>query len=90
MSWILLILSLAALTIVGTVVFGLIFGRGELTPPADPSVVAANNTAAIEHGHPERVRFEIVHRGYKPEQVDAVIEQLLSQIEEERAKKQVD
>lgn len=81
LSWILLILVLAALVAVGTWMWGTVFGRGEVLPPiGDAAVVReANrqaNRQAVADGDLGAVTFELVPRGYRPEQVDDVIAHL--------------
>ncbi|AKK10828.1 DivIVA domain-containing protein [Corynebacterium uterequi] len=81
LSWIVLFVVLACLTVIGTYVFGLIFGRGEMLPPIDdPDTLQAANVAAIDAKQPERIRFELSFRGYRPEQVDAVIAELTERL----------
>lgn len=85
-SWILLIVVLAALVVLGTWFWGSVFGRGEVLEPLDdPETLSRDNREAIESGRVQDVRFEVVPRGYRPEQVDEVIAQLTEQIEQARA-----
>ncbi|WP_293820473.1 DivIVA domain-containing protein [uncultured Corynebacterium sp.] len=80
LSWIMLLLFLIALTVIGTWVWGSIFGRGEVMHPLDePENVRKNNRAAIRKGRFDQVKFEVVPRGYRQDQVD----DLLVQLEEE-------
>ncbi|WIM68565.1 cell division protein DivIVA [Corynebacterium breve] len=77
-SWILLIVIVAAVAVFGTWVFGRMFGRGELLPPMEETQdVIASNRKAIEENRVEDVRLEVVPRGYRQDQVDALIAQLL-------------
>lgn len=89
-SWIILILLLAACVVAGTWIFGRILGRGELIEPPEPTRLMESNAQAIDEARTDDIRFEIVHRGYKPEQVDAVIEHLLTQIEQAHKQKGVE
>lgn len=76
LSWIFLIVVLVLLVIVGTWTAGRLLGRGEPEPAADPEEVAAANARAVAAGDLDAVRFELVPRGYRPEQVEAVLDQL--------------
>ncbi|WP_018295861.1 hypothetical protein [Corynebacterium lubricantis] len=77
LSWILLIIVLLALIVVGTWAFGHLFGRGEMLPPMEESrdVIAAN-AEAIRDGRFNDIAIEVVPRGYRQDQVDAIIAQL--------------
>ncbi|WP_257161497.1 cell division protein DivIVA [Corynebacterium cystitidis] len=80
LSWILLIIVVLALIVVGTSAFGRIFGRGELLPPMEESQsVIANNRQAVCDGRIDDVELEVVPRGYRQDQVDALIEMLMDQ-----------
>ncbi|KQB83735.1 DivIVA domain-containing protein [Corynebacterium oculi] len=86
--WILLIVVLCALTVVGTWAWGRIFGRGEVDGPmVEGARVREHNQEALDRGDLDDVRFDVVVRGYRPDQVDAVIESLWQRIEslEDRA-----
>ncbi|MHA2788656.1 cell division protein DivIVA [Corynebacterium sp. S7] len=77
LSWILLIIVLLALIVVGTWAFGELFGRGELLPPMEESQdVIAANAEAIRSGRIDDIALEVVPRGYRQDQVDAIIAQL--------------
>ena len=76
LSWIFLIVVLVVLVIVGTWIAGRLLGRGEPEPAADPEEAAAANKRAVAAGDLDAVRFELVPRGYRPEQVEAVLDQL--------------
>lgn len=85
LSWILLILVLAALVAVGTWMWGTVFGRGEVLPPiGDAAVVREANRQAVADGDLGAVTFELVPRGYRPEQVDEVIAHLAWELAEAR------
>ncbi|MDN8604590.1 cell division protein DivIVA [Corynebacterium ureicelerivorans] len=76
-SWIVLILILVALSIVGVRVFASVFGRGEALPPMPPTAeVQEANRRAVEEGNFGDIQLEVVHRGYRMDQVDALLEQL--------------
>lgn len=77
MTWILLIIILLALIVLGTWAFGSIFGRGEMLPPLEETrdVIAAN-AQAVREGRIDDVSLEVVPRGYRQDQVDALIAQL--------------
>lgn len=77
LSWIILILILALLSIIGVRVFASVFGRGEALPPMPPtSEVKEANRHAVEEGNFGDIQLEVVHRGYRMDQVDALLEQL--------------
>ncbi|AGF72134.1 hypothetical protein [Corynebacterium halotolerans] len=83
LTWILLIVLLAALVVLGTFFWGKIFGRGEVLPPMDePETVIEDNRRRVGAGQVDGIRFELVPRGYRPEQVDDVIEHLAWQVNE--------
>lgn len=75
-SWILLIVVLLALVAVGVWFWGAVFGRGEVLPPLDLDHTRDRNQEAVAAGDLHSVQFQIVHRGYRPEQVDDVLDQL--------------
>lgn len=80
LSWILLIVVLIAFIVIGTWVWGSIFGRGTvMDPPDEPQKVLENNRAAAAQGRFDDVQFEVVPRGYRQDQVD----DLLAQLEQE-------
>lgn len=85
LSWILLLIVLAALVVVGTWFWGTLFGRGEVLPPMEdgPSVIETNRTR-IGAGEIDNVRFDLVTRGYRPEQVDDAISHLQWQLQQAR------
>lgn len=77
LTWILLIIVLATLVVVGTWSWGKIFGRGEvLAPMPEPKTTVEHNRRLVADGDVADVRFELVTRGYRPAQVDDVVEQL--------------
>lgn len=81
LSWILLLILLALFTVLFTWLFGKFFGRGEILPPAtaDEDLIGQNREL-IEEGDVANLKFDIVPRGYRPEQVDAALEQLKDQL----------
>lgn len=85
-SWLLLVIVLLALTAIGIWFWGNVFGRGEVLEPLDPDATREANRRAVADGDIDGVEFEIVPRGYRPEQVDEVIAGLwrrLSEVEEQ-------
>ncbi|WP_408910780.1 cell division protein DivIVA [Corynebacterium gottingense] len=80
LSWIILILVLALFSVLGTLLASSIFGRGETQPPMpDTENVKAANRRAVEDGNFDDIQLEVVHRGYRMDQVDALIAQLTGQ-----------
>lgn len=78
LSWLILILVIAAIALFGASVSADIFGRGETLPPMDePQNVIADNRAAVDEGRYDDIALEVVPRGYRQDQVDALIEHLL-------------
>ena len=77
LSWILLIIIIALFSVIGFMLSERIFGRGEaLEPlPPGPEVIEANHRA-VEEGRLGDVTLEVVHRGYRMDQVDALVAQL--------------
>ncbi len=83
--WILLIVLLAALVVLGTFFWGKVFGRGEVLPPMEePQQVIEDNRRRVGAGQIDDVRFEVAPRGYRPDQVDDVLEHLAWQLREAR------
>ena len=81
LSWIMLLLVLFSLTVIGTWVWGSIFGRGEVMHSLDePEKVRENNRAAAREGRLDQVKFEVVPRGYRQDQVDDLLAQLEEQL----------
>lgn len=77
LSWILLILVIAAVAVFGIWVSARLFGRGEVLPPLDePADVIAANRAAVAEGRFDDIVLEVVRRGYRQDQVDALVEDL--------------
>ena len=74
MSWILLIVVLIALVIIGTWAWGSIVGRGTVMDTPDELVdVDLENLRALDDGRFDDLRFDVVPRGYRQDQVDALI-----------------
>lgn len=74
MSWILLIVVLIALIIIGSWAWGSIVGRGTVMDTPDEAVdVDSENLRALEEGRFDDLRFDVVPRGYRQDQVDALI-----------------
>ncbi|MCT1427543.1 MULTISPECIES: DivIVA domain-containing protein [Corynebacterium] len=81
LSWIMLLVVLFALVIIGTWAWGSIFGRAEVMHPLDESEdVRKNNRAAVREGCLDKVKFEVVPRGYRQDQVDDLLAQLEEQL----------
>lgn len=74
MSWILLIVVLIALVIIGTWAWGTIVGRGTVMEAPDTAVdTNEENLRALEEGRFDDLRFDVVTRGYRQDQVDALL-----------------
>ncbi|MBA4503818.1 cell division protein DivIVA [Corynebacterium sanguinis] len=77
LSWILLMLIVAIVCLIGVMASVYLFGRGEALPPlAETTDVIEHNRRAVEQGDMNAVQLEVVHRGYKMDQVDALLTQL--------------
>ncbi|WKD57882.1 hypothetical protein CAPI_06710 [Corynebacterium capitovis DSM 44611] len=77
LSWILLILIVALVAVLGLITSAAVFGRGEVVEPLPPTAdVIARNRRAVEAGDIDAIELEVVPRGYRMDQVDALIEQL--------------
>ncbi|QGU04273.1 hypothetical protein [Corynebacterium comes] len=81
-SWLLLVILLIAFVAIGIVFWGSVFGRGEVLPPLDPDETLRANRVAVGTGNLDAVQFELVYRGYRPEQVDDVIAHLSAELKE--------
>ena len=78
LSWVILILVIAAIALLGVWASASVFGRGEAVPPMDePRDVIAANRAAVDSGRYDDIALEVVPRGYRQDQVDALVEHLL-------------
>lgn len=76
-SWILILFALAIATTGLAFLFSKVFGRGEAMPQLeDTRNQKAINFDLIAAGNVDDIHFDTVIRGYRPEQVDAVIAQL--------------
>lgn len=82
LSWLLLIVLLAAFVVLGIWIWGNVFGRGEVLEPLDPQQTIEANRRAVGSGTIDDVRFDLVPRGYRPEQVDDVIAHLQWRVRE--------
>lgn len=77
LSWILLILIVAIVCLLGTMLSMQLFGRGEALPPvAETMDVIEHNRHAVHRGDTDAITLEVVHRGYRMDQVDDLIAQL--------------
>lgn len=80
LSWIVLILSLVLFSMLGLWLFSAVFGRGEALPPMPPTAdVREANRLAVEEERFDDIQLEVVHRGYRMDQVDALLAQLTGQ-----------
>ena len=85
LSWIVLIVVLIAFIVIGTWLWGSIFGPGTvMDPPDEPQKVLENNRVAAAQGRFEDVQFEVVPRGYRQDQVDDLLAQLEQELEAAR------
>ncbi|MBU5653679.1 DivIVA domain-containing protein [Corynebacterium aurimucosum] len=74
LSWILLIVVLIALVIFGTWLWGTLVGRGTVMDAPDIAVSTVNeNLQALDEGRFDDLRFDVVARGYRQDQVDALL-----------------
>ncbi|MEJ6012659.1 DivIVA domain-containing protein [Corynebacterium sp. H127] len=86
MTWLLYIIGLVIVVALLSIVFGKLLGRGEVMPPlVDTLPLQELNRDAISHHNFAAVRFDTVIRGYRQDQVDAVITQLVAELEEARS-----
>lgn len=77
LSWLLFLALLAACVVLGTWLWGTIFGRGEVQGPLDaPREVLAGNRRALEEGRIDAIAFDVAGRGYRQDQVDDLLEAL--------------
>ena len=81
LSWIVLIVLMGLFGVVFFAIFASVFGRGEQVPPMDNTVnVNAAHLAAIKDNNLDEIKFATVLRGYRQDQVDVVIDALLTEI----------
>lgn len=77
LSWILLIAVLLALVILGTWVWGSIFGRGKVFSDLDERRdLVEDNRKALREDRFDDIRFDVVSYGYRQTQVDALLNEL--------------
>ena len=77
LSWIALIVVLAALIVIGTWAWGSMFGHKPV--PTDAFLetdVPAANRAALARGDINAIAFDVVPHGYRQEQVDDLLNAL--------------
>lgn len=86
-SWIVLVLALLLGGLFLFWLFGSIFGRGEMVAPLPrgEELHAENLRALREDPNLDRVRFQVVLRGYKQEQVDLVLGAMEKEIQQLRS-----
>lgn len=86
-SWIVLIVLLVIFVAVLSWLLGMLFGRGEAVEPLAASLgLTSQNVDAVRRGDLESVQFDTVLRGYRQDQVDAVIGELEQQVRELRSR----
>ena len=101
LSWIFLVLIIAVLVILGIVLWAKFFGIHDLAAhpgtahssgdSADAahqeteSQIASANRRAVAHGQLAAVEFSVVPRGYRADQVDAVLAECQAEIDRLRA-----
>lgn len=86
-SWIVLIVLLVIFVAVLSWLLGMLFGRGEAVEPLAASLgLTSQNVDTVRRGDLESVRFDTVLRGYRQDQVDAVIGELEQQVRELRSR----
>ncbi|MDO5032023.1 DivIVA domain-containing protein [Corynebacterium sp.] len=87
LSWIVLIVVLAALVVLGTWLSGRLFGRTTvMEKPDEARNLMEDNRAALEAGHWEKIRFDVVTRGYRQDQVDDLLTALEERLRAESAR----
>lgn len=76
-SWLVLIFALILFSMLQMLLFSAVFGRGEKLPPMEETAnVKEANREAVAEGRFDDIQLEVVHRGYRMDQVDALLEQL--------------
>lgn len=79
--WLMIIVSLVVVVALLTLIFGKALGRGEVMPPlVDNLSLQELNREAIAAQRYDSITFDTVVRGYRQDQVDAVIAQLEAEI----------
>ncbi|MFP7366069.1 hypothetical protein SFC07_09890 [Corynebacterium callunae] len=87
LTWLLMIVILAALIVIFTWVFAKVFGRGEQSLPLpENNDVIEHNRQVVGAGEIDDIMFETVLRGYRQDQVDDVIAHLKWQVDSLNAK----
>lgn len=76
LSWIAMFFALALCGSLFIWIVARVVGRGEVTPPVEDDVQRRENAQAVAEGRLDDVRFDVVLRGYRPEQVEEVIHAL--------------
>lgn len=80
-TWIILIACLIVCVAAGSWLWGRFLGRQELLPAMNAqervNLIAANSQAVAE-GRFDDIQLEVAPRGYRQDQVDALIAQLIS------------
>ncbi len=89
LSWIFLLIIIAVVVVIGVVLWSKLFGvddaaarpgtaagfadTAEAARHENESQIAVANRQAVAEGVLDRVEFSVVPRGYRPDQVDAVL-----------------
>lgn len=77
LTWIVMIVVLAALIVLFTWLFAKLFGRGETAMPLpDNDEIIEHNRRVVGQGDIDDIVFETVLRGYRQDQVDDVVAHL--------------
>ena len=78
LTWIFYVVVLAFLVLLFSVIFGPLFGPGSAKGARGRDREQAN-AAALAEGRIDDVAFDVVSRGYRQDQVDALLEELRAQ-----------
>ena len=78
--WLIVFVALAVFVVAFWYLFNVLFGRDEELEPVSSEAVEQSNSAAIADGRFNDLRFELVPRGYRQDQVDEVIRLLAERV----------
>ncbi|GAB3595935.1 hypothetical protein CFAEC_05040 [Corynebacterium faecale] len=82
LTWIVMIVVLAALVVLFSWLFAKLFGRGEEAMPLpDNDDVIEHNRRVVGNGEINDIMFDTVLRGYRQDQVDDVVAHLKWQVD---------
>lgn len=82
LTWIVMIVVLAALVVLFSWLFAKLFGRGgEAMPLPDNDEVIEHNRRVVGDGEINDIMFDTVLRGYRQDQVDDVVAHLKWQVD---------